>query len=332
MVKYKEESTVFVPSGEINSYIQYFGNLGKYKTKSVQFAPLNLSYRLTEKLSFQLEVYRMINAFNYNANDLNNENDNYFHGNLNIAYNHGYIGDTKIKWEDNLYLRGDNYFDSSENKAWFWYNPLFDFVDYFPKGDYINVTQFAFGPGLMYGANLDNSSGQNLKSAMIGLFSQYSLPYGFTFQLDVLGYKEWYKDSNFEVNGYDELWNLNIFAFLYYTKELHKFNEKISLTFNFQGGFDPLMATNKGASSYYPSMWSINNSNEMISPVRGTSDSWKSTYSLYATPQLELAYNHTKDLQFYIFVQAKLNNGVYGSNEKNYRIMPQGGIGVNYSF
>lgn len=79
-------------------------------------------------------------------------------------------------------------------------------------------------------------------------------------------------------------------------------------------------------------MWSINNSNEMISPVRGTSDSWGSTYSLYATPELELAYNHTKDLQFYIFVQAKLNNAVYGSNEKNYRIMPQGGIGVNYSF
>ena len=59
---------------------------------------------------------------------------------------------------------------------------------------------------------------------------------------------------------------------------------------------------------------------------------YKSTYILFALPQLSLNYQYNKALGLSMFVQAKYSNQVWGESEKDWELQPQGGIGIRYIF
>ncbi|MEX9941055.1 hypothetical protein AB7Z36_12290 [Providencia rettgeri] len=70
---------------------------------------------------------------------------------------------------------------------------------------------------------------------------------------------------------------------------------------------------------------------EWLTPTQ-MNGNYRSTYTLFALPQLSVTYQFDKHLSFSTFVQVKYSNQVWGDTEKDWRLQSQGGFGVNYSF
>lgn len=332
----KKIGSKFTPNGTLNSYVQYYGKAGEYKTQGVQIFPINLNYNFTEKFSMTAQWYRFMNAYNYNPNDPKANNNDYSHIYLQANYAHGNLGNSKVSWTDTLVFRTDNYFSETGDKGWVWYKPTIDFSGYFPSHGNFKVTQFALSPGVMYGYDMHGSN-DNVKSAFIGLFTSYQLPAGFSIQLNIFGWKDWYKGNMFEVAGpnnrsYKSNWYWAVLAYINYTNEIYRSKDNnLSFTFNIQGGLDPFIGASKTSFFWLP-MWTVNYTNEFIGPTSQTNEAYRNTYSLYVLPQFMLNYNITKKAQLYTFIQVKFSNQVYGAVEKDYKFMPQAGLGINYSF
>ena len=91
----------------------------------------------------------------------------------------------------------------------------------------------------------------------------------------------------------------------------------------------PYIASNKKA-SWNPFI-AGNQMSEWLSPTV-MEGNYKSTYNLFALPQLNLRYQYNKALNLSIFLQAKYSNQIWGSTEKDWEFQPQGGVGISYAF
>ena len=207
----------------------------------------------------------------------------------------------------------------------------FDFSEYIPKNDYIQATQFAFSPMYIYGWNTQGPSG-HVNTGILSLLTNWQLPANFSITLNAYAFREWYDGNMLITDGTQSYSNANYYMFLAwlnYSNTLYQFNDNTSLSFNFVGGLDPYISSNKKAA--WDPFIAGNQMSEWLSPTI-MDGNYKSTYTLFALPQLSLNYQYNKALNLSAFVQAKYSNQVWGSTEKDWELQPQGGVGIRYAF
>lgn len=319
----------FKPNGSLGVTQTFYGNSGKYKTESSHPSAV-LNYNFTKAWSLSLQWDRVWNMYNYTNGE--NEQDNSFSGpKATLSNNYGVLGNTKIKWSSSLMVENEAEFNNS-NQTYILAQTAFDFLEYIPKGEYIQATQFAFSPMYVYGWSTKGASG-HVNTGVLSLLTNWQLPANFTFKFNTYLFREWY-DGSFEISSSNQSYKtanyFMILAWLEYSKELYKVNEQTSLVFNFAGGFDPYISSNRKAAGWDPFI-SGNQMYEWLNPTVSSGD-YKSTYALFALPQLEVVYNYSQDLSLSVFAQVKYSNQVWGNTEKDWKLQPQGGIGITYNF
>lgn len=325
-------------SGESNlSIIQTFsGDSGKYDTKSSHSFAL-LDYSVNDNWSLLLQWERFLNLYDYTGKE-NQINNNFHVPKLGINYNKENFMETDIILNSQLAARQFDYFKASENQIWSWFNVGFDFKNYFPKFENIEVLKFSLMPMYIHGWYTKKSESDlgHMNHISLNLLSQYKLPKDFFLELDFFLSKEFY-DGNYKLsntNGstYDSATYFGFYAWLEYSKELYKFNRDVNLSFNFATGFDPFVVSDRDAKGWVPPYWMLSNTYEWPTPVAINSGDYKETWALFVLPELELNYSYDEDLSFSIFVGGKYSNKAWGGRGKEFKFQPQAGFTVNYSF
>ena len=324
---YAEE---FTPNGSLGFTQTFYGNAGKYKTEA-SHPSLVLSYNFAKDWNMTLKWDRVWNMYDYNGGE-NQQNNNYSSPQGTLDYNHGVIGDSKIKWNSSLTVQNQAFF-SGTNITSIFAQTSFDFSEYIPKGEYVQATQFAISPMYIYGWQTKGPSG-HVNTGILSLLTNWQLPADFTFTLNAYAFREWYTGScevqnQVSMVDYDSANYFMVLAWIGYSKELYKFNEQTSLVFNFTGGYDPYISSNRSA-NWDPFIVG-NQMYEWLGPAVESGNN-KNTYALFALPQLELNYNYSDDLAFSVFAQVKYSNQVWGNTEKDWKLQPQGGFSVTYNF
>lgn len=327
-LKVSAEKKFFSPSGSIGLTQTFYGNAGNYKT-ATSHPSIMFDYHFLPSWDLVLQWDRTWNLYHYNGGE--KQQDNSFSGpKATLNYQGGMVGHSAVKWSSSLMVKNENAFSGS-NQTYSVLQTNFDFSDYIPSNDYIKATQFSFSPMYIYGVNSDGASG-HVNTGVLGLLTNWELPSNFSITLDVYAFRDWYNGSMLIGDGEQSYENANYFmvmAWLNYTNTIAKFNENTSLIFNFTGGFDPYITSNKKAA--WDPFLSGNQMFEWLSPTV-MNGNYSSTYTLFALPQFTLNYQYTPAFTFSFFVQAKYSNQVWGSTEKDWRLQPQGGIGVTYAF
>jgi len=314
--------------GSIEFTQTFYGNSGKYKT-AASHPSIVFNYNFSPKLNASLEWDRTWNMYNFKGEE-NQQNNASSIPEVTINYNNGKIFDTDINWSSSLLIKNEDSFNDN-NQLYTMIQTDLDFSNYIPKSDYVKATQFSFAPLYIYGSNVQGPTGHS-NTAGISLLTNWSLPANFSFTLNAYAFREWYQGSFIISNSNESFNNANYFmilAYLNYNTQLYKFNDQANLNFNFIGGFDPWISSNKKA-AWDPFLVG-EEMYEWLSPTV-MNGNYKKTYSLFALPQINLSYQYDKFLSFSIFMQAKYSNQVWGDTEKNWRLQPQGGFNITYSF
>lgn len=324
----------FEPSGTFGFTQTFYGNSGDYKT-ATSHPSFTFDLNFAPKWSISLEWDRLMNIYDGGWNSSrpdNYANNNYSSPQGQLTYSHGKLWDTDIIWTANAGARQYNYFTPTENNVYLWANMTFDFYKYFPKYEWLTVSQFALMPMYNY-AFFPNSTPGHMNHMSLNLLTQYQLPAGWSLQLDAFFMKEFYT-GDYRVGG-DSAEELNYFSFyawLEYSKQIYKFNDKANLTFNFAGGFDPYTISNKSNSGWLPPFWLLSNSYEWLSPTATGNGNYDSIWTIFMLPQLMVNYQYSENLSMNLFAQVKYSNQVWGGESSDWELQPQGGFGFSYSF
>lgn len=321
-------ATEFTPSGSIGLTQTFYGDSGNYKT-ATSHPSLVLNYQFAPKWSVDLEWDRTWNLYSYDGGSKQQNNDySQPAGTLNYAY--GDLGDSKVNWSSSLKIETQSSFNNN-SQAYFMGQTVFDFSKYFSTNEYITPTQFALAPMYIHGTNISGPSG-NVNTAGLGLLTSWNLPANFSLTVNAYVFKEWYDGTFVIANDNRSYRNVTYFmlsAWLEYSKTLYKFNNQTSLAFNFAGGLDPYIASNRRAS--WDPFLAGNDMYQWLSPTN-MEGNYKETYDLFALPQLSLTYTFNKQFSANAFVQVKYSNQQWGNSEKDWRFQPQAGLGVQYNF
>ncbi|MGL4452244.1 MAG: FomA family porin-like outer membrane protein, partial [Sarcina sp.] len=289
---YAEE---FTPNGSLGFTQTFYGNAGKYETES-SHPSVDLSYNFAKDWNLGVKWDRVWNMYDYDSSAENQQNNNYSSPQATLTYNHGMIENSKIKWTSSLTVQNQAFFTGTNN-TYLFAQTAFDFSEYIPKGQYVQATQVAISPMYIYGWSTKGPSG-HVNTGILSLLTNWQLPADFTFTFNAYAFREWYNGS-FELENqttgtnYDSANYFMLLAWLGYSKELYKFNDQTSLTFNFTGGFDPYISSNRSA-AWDPFIVG-NQMYEWLGPAVDSGNN-KNTYALFALPQLEVTYNYTDDL------------------------------------
>lgn len=334
-VRNKVVEKPFEPSGSLEFTQTFYGNSGDYKTATSHPSVIfNLNF--APKWNIMLEWDRLMNIYDggYNSSRPDNyANNNYSSPQGELTYSHGKLWDTDIIWTTNVGARQYNYFTPALNNIYLWANMTFDFYKYFPSYDWLTVSQFAIMPMYNYGFFPDktDSSEGHMNHMSLNLLTQYQLPAGWSLQLDAFFMKEFYT-GDYVPAGHDEMSYFSFYAWLEYSKQIYKFSDKANLTFNFAGGFDPYTISNESGSGWYPPFWMLSNSYEWLSPTSTGNGNYDSIWTVFALPQLQVNYQYSENLSMNLFAQVKYSNQVWGTDQSEWELQPQGGFGFTYNF
>lgn len=317
-------------NGNIQLSQTFYGDSGKYKT-STAHPSIELNYNFNENWGVSAGFDRTFNMYNYENREYEQNND-FSSPYGSITYSKNHINGSKINTKTTLTMKDQTTF-SGPSQMYGMVQSTFDFAEYVPSGEYIKATQFAFSPVYVHGWNLGNPSG-HVNTGALGFLTNWQLPNNFSFTLNAFLSKEWYNGdytlSNENNSIYDDAMYFGVYGWLNYNKEVYRFNKDTNLMFNFIGGFDPYIVSNRDASGWFPYLFG-ENQYEWLSPTSQNGD-YKNTYILFALPQLQINYNYTEDTTFSLFAQVKYSNQAWGDTEKDWKLQPQGGISINYNF
>ncbi|MGX6592087.1 FomA family porin-like outer membrane protein [Cetobacterium ceti] len=326
----------FVPNGTIGVNSDLYGNAGKYKTAASN-STANFNYNFAKDWNLNLQWERAFNLYDYNSNSDNQVNNNTSNIQGGLNYNHGYLGNTKIKWTSSVNVKNEATLTSSKhqgttNATYTWITTSFDFAEYLPGSQYAKATQFAVMPMYTYGWTRSGADG-HMNSGALALLTNWQLPANFTFQLNAFVMKEWYNGSMklTDTRKNDDAWYGAFYAHLNYSHDLYNFSENTKLGFNFIGGLDPYMISNRSASQWFPFQLGEQQYQWEDATVT-TSEKYNHTYTAFALPQLQLTSNVTSDITVTAYVGAKYANQVWGQTQAQWKLQPVGGVGVSYSF
>ena len=214
-------------------------------------------------------------------------------------YNFGTLGSSKVKAKSKLVY---NQVKGDEGRKTLEASVFFDFADYIPSNEYFKVTSFGLRPKYVHSWVGHNSDGTRDKVGL-DFESTYKLPAGFSAELNL--YSDYTRNKKeFEVAGGGKKrgqFNGAMEAYLYYSLPLYK-NDKFSLTFDAEGGYD----------SYDFHQYKAKNSTN------------RRSYSVYLQPTVTASYKATENVKLSLTAGAEYRNfKVQDESEaKNWRWQP----------
>lgn len=318
----------FTPNGSIEFTQTFYGDAGKYKT-STSHPSVQVNYNVSSDWSAEIGWDRAWNMYNYTGLD-NQQDNNLSQPKLVLTNNHGKLATTHVKWSSSFSFENQNSFNGF-NSYYSKFNTAFDLSELFTKNKYWSVTQFSVSPMYIYGWQPQSESGHT-NTGVLSLLTNWTLPNNFSFTFNAYAFRDWYNGSMIVSNSNNNYSNTNylmLMAWLNYSNNIHEISEKTKVIFNFTGGLDPYISSNKKA-TWYPFLAS-DQMYEWLSPVE-MNGSYRNTYTLFALPQITLSHQYDKNFSLSTFFQIKYSNQVWGDNEKNWRLQPQTGFGMNYNF
>ncbi|WP_244193924.1 FomA family porin-like outer membrane protein [Bordetella genomosp. 12] len=322
------QAAEFTPNGSLSLTQTFYGNSGNYKTANSHPSAV-LNYQFSPKWSVDLEWDRTWNRYAYTGGPKQQNND-YSEPSGTLSYAYGNLGDSKVNWSSSLKLETQSNFNHT-SQAYGMAQTVFDFSAYFPANGPVRPTQFALAPMYIHGKAISGASGK-VNTAGLGLLTNWNLPAQFSLTLNAYVFKDWYSGS-FAVSNdsttYTSATYFMLSAWLEYSNTLAKLNAQTSLTFNFAGGLDPYVMSNRRAA--WDPFLAGDDMYQWLSPTV-MQGNYKNAYDLFALPQLSLTYNINSKLSANAFVQVKYSNQQWGSSEKDWRLQPQVGAGIVYRF
>lgn len=319
----------FSPNGSASVTQTYYGNAGDYETEGAH-TNVDLQYNFTPAISLELEWDRVWNLYTYTGAD--NEYDNsYSNPQATLLFNQSSLFGSKASGVSSLNIQNHNLFDGTKT-SYVLLQQTIAFADYFDQSGPVSVSELSIQPTYVHGRNTEGPSG-SFDTAAVALLSTIQLPANFSITLNGYLFRDWY-DGDYVISGdgnenYKSANYFMLMAWLQYSSTLHKFSDKSSLDFNFTGGLDPYIASNRRA-SWSPFMIGdeIYEWNEPTQ-MNGT---YKDTYVLFALPEVTYTYNVNKDVSLNVFAGVKYSNQVWGDQEKDWEWQPQAGVGLSYNF
>ena len=224
-------------------------------------------------------------------------------------YNFGTLGSSKVKAKSRLLFNqsnGDAGAKTLEGSV------FFDFADYFPSNNYFKVDTFGLRPRYAHSWTGHGNDKTSNKYAL-DFESTYTLPAGFSAELNLYSnYTR--KRVEYEIAGGEKKkgqFNGAMEAYLYYTLPLYK-NDKFSLTFDAEGGYD----------AYEFHQYKAKNKTN------------RRSYSLYFQPTVSASYKATDNVKLTVGAGAEYRNfQVQAESEaKNWRWQPTAWATMKVSF
>ena len=235
---------------------------------------------------------------------------------LRYFYDHGNLGDSKVNYTSRIhYLHQEG---SQELE----YSARFNFAEYMFNNDFVKTTNFELVPFYKYAWDADNSSNYT-NTVGARLKSNYDLPWGFSAEFNL------YADQNFYGNGAektvkdgdkagkeDKEFVGTMEAYLYHTLPLYS-NDKVSVTFNNEVGYDPYV-------------WSQHKAYNKDTKK----ESNNTTYSAYYLSTVGVNYQATPNVTLYAHVGGEYRNWTIESDNSasNWRWQPTAWAGFKTTF
>ena len=190
---------------------------------------------------------------------------------------------------------------------------FFDFADYIYSNNFFKVDKFGLRAGYAHKwAGHDNDN--TVERALLNFESEYTLPLGFSAELNVYNYYDWHHDKLAYANKKHE-YNGELEAYIYQHTPLYK-NNSVELSFDFEGGYDPYA-------------W---HQHKVVDNGSGKGE--RASYSVYMLPTFQVAYKPTDFVKLYAAAGAEYRNWVVEANStaKNWRWQPTAWAGMKVTF
>ena len=220
-------------------------------------------------------------------------------------YNFGKLGSSKVNATSRLeYEQAGNDGGKSVEASVF-----FDFADYIYSNNFFKVEKFGLRTGYAHEwAKHDNDA--TLERALVNFESEYTLPAGFSAELNVYNNYEWNHDRKSEYKGKKHAYNGSMEAYIYQHTPLYKANN-VELSFDFEGGYD----------AYKWHQYKVYGGD-------------RREYSIYMLPTFRVAYKPTEFVKLYAAAGAEYRNWAVTkeSDAKNWRWQPTAWAGMKVTF
>ena len=337
----REVAPAWRPNGSVDVQYRWYGNVENKTPKKdtdgdwVPDSKVNAGrIQTTTKINFTEKQSLEVRTRNYHTLNTNKEEkdpitgDTYQVGKsvgaadeyrIRHFYNFGKLGSTKINATSRLEYKQK----SNDGKKFAGASVFFDFADYLFSNNFFKADKFGFRTGYEHNWSGHNSGedGQEFSKgsnnrAVLNFESEYTLPWGFSAELNVYNKYDWH-NKKFTVIGKDDKKHAyfgEMEAYIYQHTPLYK-NNSVELSFDFEGGYDP----------YTWHQYKV-----VDNDGKGDHD----TYQVYMLPSLQVAYKPTEFVKLYAAAGAEYRNWVIDaeSRAKNWRWQPTAWAGMKVTF
>ena len=232
-------------------------------------------------------------------------------------YNFGNLGSSKVNATSRLEYKQNGRDGEKKAEA----SVFFDFADYIFSNNFFKADKFGFRTGYEHNwaghtSGVDGqkfSKGSNNR-AILNFESAYTLPLGFSAELNVYNGYDWHNKKFGVVNKEDKkhAYYGSMEAYIYQHTPLYK-NDSVELSFDFEGGYDP----------YTWHQYKIIDN-----------DGDRRSYQVYMLPTLQIAYKPTEFVKLYAAGGAEYRNWAIDaeSKAKDWRWQPTAWAGMKVTF
>ena len=267
-------------------------NAGRLQTET------KINFTEKQRLEIRTRNFQTLRGTKSNA-----ENDQL---RLRHFYNFGKLGSSKVNATSRLeYKQAGNDGGKSVEASVF-----FDFADYIYSNNFFKVDKFGLRTGYAHKwAGHDND--HTLERALVNFESVYTLPLGFSAEVNVYNNYDWSHDKFVTNKGSKKhAYNGELEAYIYQHTPLYKANN-VELSFDFEGGYD----------SYKWHQYKVY-------------DGDRRAYSIYMLPTFQVAYKPTEFVKLYAAAGAEYRNWAITkeSDAKDWRWQPTAWAGMKVSF
>ena len=306
----REVTPAWRPNGSVDVQYKWYGETeNKTPSENAWANPDNNNagrLQTETKINFtekqKLEI-RTRNFHTLRSDKSNAENDQL---RLRHFYNFGKLGSSKVNATSRLeYKQAGNDGGKSVEASVF-----FDFADYIYSNNFFKVDKFGLRTGYAHKwAGHDND--HTLERALVNFESEYTLPLGFSAEVNVYNNYDWSHDKFVTNKGSKKhAYNGELEAYIYQHTPLYKANN-VELSFDFEGGYD----------SYKWHQYKVY-------------DGDRRAYSIYMLPTFQVAYKPTEFVKLYAAAGAEYRNWAITkeSDAKDWRWQPTAWAGMKVSF
>ena len=235
-------------------------------------------------------------------------------------YKFGKLGSSKIDATSRLEYKQNN---GDAGKKHVEASVFFDFADYIYSNNFFKVDKFGLRTGYEHNWTGHDSGVEGQKfskgtnnRAILNFESEYTLPWGFSAELNVYNGYDWHNKGFYVINKENKKHQYygSMEAYIYQHTPLYK-NNAVELSFDFEGGYDPYT-------------W------HQYKVIDNGGKGDRNSYQVYMLPTFQVAYKPTDFVKLYAAAGAEYRNWAVDaqSRAKNWRWQPTAWAGMKVTF